>query len=160
MARVGEILTAWPGAWFPPQPIQYTYLWQTCDADMTACHDLPSEASPIIQVRSGDVGHRLRVVVTGITVDGAVAAVSQPSAVVARARQAARARCVVPKVRGNSLLRAKARIRRAGCSVGKVRRAYSSSIRRGRVISQKPRPGARLRRGAKINLMVSKGSKR
>jgi beta-lactam-binding protein with PASTA domain len=47
----------------------------------------------------------------------------------------------VPKVKGKRLRAAKRAIRRAHCSVGRVRRAFSSSVKRGRVISQKPHPG-------------------
>jgi beta-lactam-binding protein with PASTA domain len=39
-----------------------------------------------------------------------------------------------------------------------VTRRYSR-IKRGRVISQRPRPGKRLKPGAKVRLVVSKGKK-
>jgi hypothetical protein len=65
-----------------------------------------------------------------------------------------RARCHVPRVIGMRLLRAKARIRRAGCSVGRVRGARSRRV--GRVIRQSPRAGMRLARGARVNLVVGR----
>jgi alpha-tubulin suppressor-like RCC1 family protein len=65
--------------------------------------------------------------------------------------------CVVPKVKGKSLSAAKRAIKAHNCSVGKIKRATSSTVKKGRVISQKPRPGRRLRHGAKVNLVVSKG---
>jgi beta-lactam-binding protein with PASTA domain len=46
------------------------------------------------------------------------------------------------------------------CRLGKVRRAYSRKVRKGRVISQKPRPGKRLADGAKVSVVVSRGRKR
>jgi beta-lactam-binding protein with PASTA domain len=49
---------------------------------------------------------------------------------------------------------------RANCRVGKVRRAYSKIVKRGRVISQKPGFGAVLPKGAKVTLVVSKGRRR
>jgi hypothetical protein len=65
-------------------------------------------------------------------------------------------KCVVPKVIGFRLPAARTRIRQRHCSVGRIR--YASSARaRGRVISQRPRGGARLPRGARVNLMVSRG---
>jgi uncharacterized delta-60 repeat protein len=67
------------------------------------------------------------------------------------------ARCIVPNVRGRTVRAARARIRRASCSVGLVTRASSRRIRGGRVISQTPRPGTRLRAGGKVRLVVSRG---
>jgi peptide/nickel transport system substrate-binding protein len=69
-----------------------------------------------------------------------------------------RVRCVVPRVVGQRLAAARARIRRAHCTVGRVRSARSSR-RRGRVVSQRPRPGTRLPRGGRVNLVVSRGSR-
>jgi serine/threonine-protein kinase len=63
----------------------------------------------------------------------------------------------VPKVKGKKLAAAKRVIKSRHCSVGKIKRAASRKVKRGHVISQKPRPGSRLRRGAKVNLVVSRG---
>ena len=54
---------------------------------------------------------------------------------------------------------AKRAIRKAHCSVGKVRKAFSTRTRRGRMISQKPRPGKKLPAGSKVKLKLSKGKK-
>src|SRR5262249_56149000 len=43
--------------------------------------------------------------------------------------------CVVPKVKGKTLTAAKRAIRKAGCSVGKVTKAFSGKVKKGRVIS-------------------------
>ncbi len=67
--------------------------------------------------------------------------------------------CTVQNVKGKTLLAAKRTIARANCRVGKIRRAYSD-FKRGRVISQKPRPGTVLPGGGKVNLVVSRGRKR
>jgi List-Bact-rpt repeat protein/PASTA domain-containing protein len=64
--------------------------------------------------------------------------------------------CVVPNVVGKRLTTAKAAIRKAFCSVGKVKLVASSKTK-GRVVSQKPRHGKRLRQHAKIALDVSRG---
>ena len=37
---------------------------------------------------------------------------------------------------------------------------YSTDVKRGRVISQKPRLGSVLPKGAKVNLLVSRGRRR
>jgi hypothetical protein len=64
--------------------------------------------------------------------------------------------CVVPNVVGKSFKAAKAAIRKAFCSVGKVRLVASGEAK-GRVISQKPRHGKRLKPHARVALVVSKG---
>ena len=65
--------------------------------------------------------------------------------------------CVVPAVRGRKLLAARTRLVRANCRVGKITRSYSPTVRRGRVISHRPRVGSRLAELAKIDLVVSRG---
>ncbi len=67
-------------------------------------------------------------------------------------------RCAVPDVVGNFLRDAKQRLPQSGCSVGRIRYAYSSS-RRGLVISERPAWGALLRKGARVNLLVSRGQR-
>jgi hypothetical protein len=65
--------------------------------------------------------------------------------------------CTVQNVRQTPLPAAKRTIARANCRIGRIRRAYSSVVRRDRVISQKPRFGAVLRGGGKVDLVVSRG---
>jgi len=67
--------------------------------------------------------------------------------------------CVVPKVVGKKLIRAKVAIKRAHCRTGKVTRRYAKN-KRGLVIAQKPKARRHLRVGAKVNLVVSKGRRR
>jgi beta-lactam-binding protein with PASTA domain len=49
-------------------------------------------------------------------------------------------------------------ITRAHCRVGKIRRAYSKGIKKGHVISEKPKVGTVLFSG-RVNLGVSRGRK-
>jgi hypothetical protein len=65
--------------------------------------------------------------------------------------------CLVPKVTGKTLRAAKRSIKASGCSLGKVKHAGSRTVRKGHVISQKPKPGAELKHRAKINVVVSRG---
>jgi hypothetical protein len=65
-------------------------------------------------------------------------------------------RCLVPRLVGLTLRRARARVRSANCTLGRVRHARSSRPR-GRVISQRPAPGRVLRDGKRINLVLSRG---
>jgi serine/threonine-protein kinase len=67
---------------------------------------------------------------------------------------------VVPNVRGQTIAKASARVRKANCRVGTVTRLFSSRKMRGRVLAENPKPGARLRRGTKIHLMVGKGPRK
>ena len=63
-------------------------------------------------------------------------------------------RCRVPRVIGLRLGAAKTRIRRARCSVGRIRRARSRRV--GRVIGQSPRPGEVKPRGFPVKLVVGR----
>jgi large repetitive protein len=63
-------------------------------------------------------------------------------------------RCHVPRVTGLRLNRARTRIRRAHCSVGRIRRTRSSRV--GRVIAQSPRAGVVKRRGFPVRLIVGR----
>jgi PASTA domain/Divergent InlB B-repeat domain len=65
-------------------------------------------------------------------------------------------RCRVPRVVGRRLAAARRLIVRAGCRVGRVRRARSTRAR-GRVVRQSPRAGALVRRGTRVHLTVSRG---
>ena len=67
--------------------------------------------------------------------------------------------CTVQYVEGMTLSAAKRTIARANCRVGKVRRAYSRTVKRGRVISEKPAALTVLRARGKVNLVVSRGRK-
>jgi beta-lactam-binding protein with PASTA domain len=60
----------------------------------------------------------------------------------------------VPRVIGLKLAKAKTKIRRANCSVGRIRRA--SSRRVGKVIGQSPRAGTVHARGFKVKLVVGR----
>jgi beta-lactam-binding protein with PASTA domain len=62
--------------------------------------------------------------------------------------------CIVPRLKGKKLGAAKIVIRKAHCSVGKVKKVKSTRKHRNRVLSQHPKPGTHLRNGAKIALTV------
>ena len=66
--------------------------------------------------------------------------------------------CTVQDIERQILSAAKRTIARANCRVGKIRRAYSTRVKKGRVISQKPSFGAVLPGGSKVNLVVSRGA--
>jgi hypothetical protein len=64
--------------------------------------------------------------------------------------------CTVQPVVTMTLAAAKRATVRANCSVGTIRRAYSQFGLRGHVVAQKPRFGAVLPKGSKVNLVVSR----
>jgi uncharacterized repeat protein (TIGR01451 family) len=69
-------------------------------------------------------------------------------------------RCKVPKVVGLTLKKARARIVRAHCRVGKITKKFSTRKKKGKVLAQKPKPGRLLAAGARVNLIVGKGPRR
>jgi hypothetical protein len=74
----------------------------------------------------------------------------------ATASFALKPRCIVPKLKRTTLRTAKHRITRAHCGIGKITHRYSA-VKKGQVISQRPRPAKRLPNGAKVNVTISKG---
>lgn len=64
---------------------------------------------------------------------------------------------VVPQLKGKKLAAAKSALREAGCPLGRIAHAYSKSVRRGRVIGQKPRAGAMCLGPVRVSLTLSKG---
>ena len=64
--------------------------------------------------------------------------------------------CLVPRLNGRTLTKAKVLLARAHCSVGKVSRVHSSA-KAGVVLGQSPRAGRRRVRGTKVALRVSRG---
>ena len=65
-------------------------------------------------------------------------------------------KCVVPKVVGLKLAKAKTKIKKAHCRVGKVTKKHSSKKKRGKVIKQSPKAGKKLKVNSKVNLTVGK----
>lgn len=65
--------------------------------------------------------------------------------------------CIVPNVVGKALARAKRAIKKASCTVGTITYAFSSTVRVGRVISQRPKAGSQHIAGSAVKLTVSKG---
>jgi hypothetical protein len=67
--------------------------------------------------------------------------------------------CIVPKVKGKTLPAARKALNHHDCTVGKIRHAGSRTIKKGRVISQKPKPGVRLKHEGKVKLVISKSKR-
>jgi hypothetical protein len=69
-------------------------------------------------------------------------------------------RCAVPDLRRETLLAAKREIALTNCRLGEIRRVYTNRVKAGRVVSQRPSAGTVLRKGGKVDLVVSRGRKR
>jgi hypothetical protein len=67
--------------------------------------------------------------------------------------------CVVPKLKGKTLSSAKRALKGRHCKNGKITHAFSRTVKKGRVIAQKPKAGKRLHSGAKVSLVLSEGKK-
>jgi hypothetical protein len=68
-------------------------------------------------------------------------------------------RCLVPNVKNKSLAAARRMVVARHCSIGTIRRAYSKRVKKGHVISQKPKPSTLLPNRGKLSLIVSRGRK-
>jgi Tol biopolymer transport system component len=68
--------------------------------------------------------------------------------------------CHLGRVRGHTEAAVRASLGRFRCRVGRVTRAYSKGVRRGRVIAAEPRFGAFWPNGPEVGLLVSLGRKR
>jgi hypothetical protein len=60
--------------------------------------------------------------------------------------------CLVPSVKRVKLTGAKRKLHRAGCALGKVRRRQGVSLKTGRVVGQRPKPGKIMPAGGKVSL--------
>jgi thermitase len=70
------------------------------------------------------------------------------------------ARCVVPNVKGKTVRQARGLLSRRRCRLGRVGRAYSRRVKKSKILSQSRRPGVRLARGTRVNVVVSRGRRR
>jgi Divergent InlB B-repeat domain/PASTA domain len=69
-------------------------------------------------------------------------------------------RCLVPNVKGKTLAQAGLSLRARRCALGKLTTKYNARVKRGRVVAQSKPPGASLKRGARIDLVLSRGRRR
>jgi streptogramin lyase len=77
----GQLLSVSEGSW-TNDPSAIGYQWQVCDASGEGCVDLGGELAATHVVTAGDVGHRLRALVSTGNLGGSATAVSAVSAIV------------------------------------------------------------------------------
>jgi hypothetical protein len=80
-ATVGQELRVSSGTW-APKPDSYGYQWQRCTSTGSDCINVAGANSAIYGVRSADVDHRMRALVTARTSSGRSTVASTPSSVV------------------------------------------------------------------------------
>jgi hypothetical protein len=68
-------------------------------------------------------------------------------------------KCSVPKLKNKTLRKARLALKTHDCSLGKVEHSFSSTVKKGHVVSQKPGSGKQLNHGAKVRIVLSKGKK-
>ncbi len=75
------------------------------------------------------------------------------------APKVAAVQCVVPRLKGLKLKAAKVKLKKANCKAGKVKgggKLKGRALNRLKVVSSRPAPGKKLKRGAKVTLVVKK----
>jgi hypothetical protein len=81
IAQLGQPLAAAPGAW-SNAPKTFAYQWQHCDANGTACINIPGATGQSYNAGLADVGGTVRVTVTATNKVGQATVASQPTPVV------------------------------------------------------------------------------
>jgi hypothetical protein len=84
-AQEGKTLTATQGSWQGDQPQTYTYQWRQCDQSGGACVNITGATGQTYVVRTADIGHTLRVIVTAHNSLGNASSTSTPTGVVVKA---------------------------------------------------------------------------
>ncbi len=100
----GEMLTASQGEW-TESPTSYSYQWQTCEASGELCSDVEGATAKTktYTLGSGDVGYRMRVLVTATNAIGVQSASSSLTAAVDEPPPAAPTNTVRPMVSGETV---------------------------------------------------------
>jgi beta-lactam-binding protein with PASTA domain len=63
-------------------------------------------------------------------------------------------------VKGKTVPAARRLLAARQCALGNITRKYSPTVKKGRIVSQSRRPGARLPRGTRVGVGVSRGRRR
>jgi PKD repeat protein len=76
----GQTLTANPGSWSEPDPVSYTYQWQSCNAEGGECQNLEGATVRNYTLSSADLETTLRVLLTATNSTASVQATSAATA--------------------------------------------------------------------------------
>jgi len=139
--KVGKTLACTRGTWTGSPPLAFAYRWLRNGIPIVG------GTRSSYKLAGADAGRAVSCRVTAHNLGGSATATSAVVKV--------KPQCVVPKLKGKKLGKAKKALRAADCKLGKVKRKKTKG-KPGRVISQKPRPGKVLRPHAKVAVVVSK----
>jgi hypothetical protein len=78
----GQTLTADPGSWSGSPAPSFAYRWERCNSSGASCKAVSGATAQAYPLKSSDVGHRMRVVVTATNSLGSATATSPTSGVV------------------------------------------------------------------------------
>jgi len=84
--KEGETLTAQTGAWSGTPSPRFTFRWERCDPNAAGCAAISGATSNTYKLVTADVGHVVRVNVTGTNRIGSSSAASSPTSMVAAAK--------------------------------------------------------------------------
>ena len=119
---------------------------------------------PVLDLEAGDLNGDGKLDLVGANpFDGKVSVLlNQGSGVFASPRKYAAGPpvCTVFDLRRHTLKSAKQGLKAGHCRLGRVRKAYSASVRKGRVMKQRPAPGTELPLNSRVTLTISRGPKR
>jgi hypothetical protein len=101
-AEQGQTLKASAGSWSGSTPIDYSYQWRRCGVAGGNCRNIAKATDNIYTLRSVDVGHTLRVLVTAVNSDGAATAQSKATDVVKKAPPQAPKNTTEPFITGTA----------------------------------------------------------
>ena len=85
----GQTLTAARGSWAATTDTSYTFAWQRCAADGTACAPIAAATMPTYKLTADDIGTTIRVIATATNPDGTTTATSVQTAKIKAAPPAA-----------------------------------------------------------------------
>jgi len=120
---------------------RFEYLWWRDGKD------IPGATAVSYKLVPEDGGHAVQCVVIARDSTGAVAAASSAIGVPA---------CVVPRVWCMSQSTTTSRLKSSGCTPGRTWTTHSRYVRKGRVVKTKPRTGATLAYGSRVDLYVAR----
>ncbi len=175
-AQVNKYLTCEPGTW-SGKPLRFEYWWRRDGVDVALQADagFPEE----YRIEPADQGHTLTCVITAINDAGSVEATSAGVAIPGSSsgggsnngngqdnnpgnngsgsnnRHHRSVRCVVPRLKGKKLRKAKRLLRRHHCRLGKVKhKKVRKHHKHKKVVGQKPKPKSVRPAGTKVSVTL------
>ena len=122
----------------------------------TACSLEVQSGTLVTLTATADEGSKLAAWIGACTGKAATCTIAVARDTTATAVFAPNPPCVVPALKGRTLAGARRALTAAHCTLAAVKRAYSRGVRRGRVFSQTPAAGTRLRNGGGVSVVISR----